>query len=87
MLCEISCEVAGCVHQPIVDSESTIAAEAKQILSQLYLSLLSLPKPAKLNFFKTPTSEVSQSTLLRPLHVHYVLKYLSDSLFIAHKEQ
>ncbi len=25
MLCGISCELAGCVHRPIVDSESTIA--------------------------------------------------------------
>jgi hypothetical protein len=50
MLCGISCELAGFVHRPIVDSES---AEAKPNLSQLYLSRLSLAKPAKLNFFKT----------------------------------
>ncbi len=33
------------------------SAEAKLNLSQLYLSRLSLAKPAKLNFFKTPASE------------------------------
>ncbi len=32
-------------------------AEAKPNLSQLYLSWLSLAKPAKLNFFKTPASD------------------------------
>jgi len=54
LLCGISCELAGCVHRPIVDSESTrYSAEAKPNLSQLYLSRLSLAKPAKLNFFKT----------------------------------
>jgi hypothetical protein len=41
-----------------MDFESTISdpAEAKPNLSQLYLSRLSLVKPAKLNFFKTPAS-------------------------------
>jgi hypothetical protein len=47
MLCGISCELAGCVHRPIMDSES---AEAKPNLSQLYLCRLSLAKPAKINF-------------------------------------
>ncbi len=32
-------------------------AEAKPNLSQLYLSRLSLSKPAKLNFFQTPASD------------------------------
>ena len=49
LLCRISCELAGCVHQPIVGSGQTN-------LSHLYFSLLSLTMPAKLNFFKTPTS-------------------------------
>jgi hypothetical protein len=41
-----------------MDSESTIAGlEAKPNLIQLYLSRLSLAKPAKLNFFKTPSLE------------------------------
>ncbi len=40
---------------PIADSESTIA-DAKPNLSQLYLSRLIVPKPTKLNFFKTPSS-------------------------------
>ncbi len=38
-----------------MDSESTIVAKAKPNQSQLYLSSLSLAKPAKLNFFKTPS--------------------------------
>jgi hypothetical protein len=49
LLCRISCELAGCVHQPIVGSGQTN-------LSHLYFSWLSLAMPAKLNFFKTPTS-------------------------------
>jgi len=49
LLCRISCELAGCVHQPIVGSGQTN-------LSHLYFSRLSLAMPAKLNFFKTPTS-------------------------------
>ncbi len=34
-------------------------AESKPNLGQLYLSRLSLAKPAKLHFFKTPASDVS----------------------------
>jgi hypothetical protein len=49
LLCRISCELAGCVHQPIVGSGQTN-------LSHLYFSRLSLAMPAKLNFFKTLTS-------------------------------
>ena len=49
LLCRISCELAGCVHQPILGSGQTN-------LSHLYFSRLSLAMPAKLNFFKTPTS-------------------------------
>jgi hypothetical protein len=49
LLCRISCELAGCIHQPIVGSGQTD-------LSHLYFSRLSLAMPAKLNFFKTPTS-------------------------------
>ena len=49
LLCRISCELAGCVHQPIVGSGQTN-------LSHLYFSRLSLALLAKLNFFKTPTS-------------------------------
>ena len=49
LLCRISCELAGCVHQPIVGSGQTN-------LSHLYFSRLSLAMPAMLNFFKTPTS-------------------------------
>ncbi len=49
LLCRISCELAGCVHQHIVGSGQTN-------LSHLYFSRLSLAKTAKLNFFKTPTS-------------------------------
>ncbi len=49
LLCRISCELAGCVHQPIVGSGQTI-------LSHLYFSRLSLAMTAKLNFFKTPIS-------------------------------
>jgi hypothetical protein len=41
MLCGISCELAGCVHRPIVDSE----AEAKLNLSKLHLSSISLKLP------------------------------------------
>ncbi len=44
LLCRISCELAGCVHQPIVGS------------GQTNLCRISLAMPAKLNFFKTPTS-------------------------------
>ncbi len=46
MLCGISCELAGCVHRPIMDSESTIAGWGQTKPSQLYLSWLSLDKPA-----------------------------------------
>jgi hypothetical protein len=53
VLCGISCELASCVHWPIVDSEP-MPAEAKQNLNQLHLSRLSLAKLAKLNFFKLP---------------------------------
>ncbi len=49
--------LAGSGHRPIVDSESTIASWGQTNLSQLDLSRLSLAKPAKLNFFKTPASE------------------------------
>ncbi len=56
MLCGISCELAGCLHRPIVDSEFMIAGWGQPNLSQLYLSQLSLAKLAKLNFFKTPAS-------------------------------
>jgi hypothetical protein len=49
LLCRISCEIAGFVHQPVVGSGQTN-------LSHLYFSRLSLAMPAKLNFFKTPTS-------------------------------
>ncbi len=49
LLCRISCELAGCVHQPIVGSGQTN-------FSHLYFSRLSLAMTAKLNFFKTPTS-------------------------------
>ncbi len=38
--------------------KSLFIAEAKPNLSQLYLSRLSLAKPAKLNIFKTPVSEL-----------------------------
>jgi hypothetical protein len=56
LLCRISCELAGCVHQPIVGSGQTN-------LSHLYFSRLSLAMPAKLNFFKTSSSRpVSTST-------------------------
>ena len=48
----ISCELAGCVHRPIVDSESTTAGSGQPNLSQLYLSRLCLAKSAELNFFK-----------------------------------
>ncbi len=65
LLCELSSELAGCVHRSIVDSESTIAGEAKPNLSQLYLSWLSLAKLAKLNFFKTPASVASEVILHR----------------------
>jgi hypothetical protein len=52
MLCGFSCESAV---RPIEDFESMILpAEAKPNLSQL--SRLSLAKPAKLTFFKTPAS-------------------------------
>jgi hypothetical protein len=37
-------------------SESTVPAEAKPNLSQLYFSRHGLPNPAKFNFFKTPVS-------------------------------
>ncbi len=53
LLCRISYELAGCVHQPIVGSGQTN-------LSHLYFSRLSLAMPAKLNFFKTPTSVLVQ---------------------------
>jgi hypothetical protein len=58
LLCgiRISCELAGCVHQPIVSSESTIVGQSQTNLSQLCFSRLSLAMPAKLNFFKTPSS-------------------------------
>jgi hypothetical protein len=49
LLCRISCELAGCVHQPIVGSGQTN-------LIHLYFSRLSLAMPAKINFFKTPSS-------------------------------
>ncbi len=49
LLCRISCELTSSVHQPIVGSGQTN-------LSHLYFSRLSLAMPAKLNFFKTPTS-------------------------------
>jgi hypothetical protein len=55
MLRGISCELASFLHRPIVDYQSTIATVVKPNLSQLNLSRLSLAKPAKLNFFKTPT--------------------------------
>ncbi len=49
LFCRISCELASCVHQPIVGSGQTN-------LCHLYFSRLSLAMTAKLNFFKTPTS-------------------------------
>jgi hypothetical protein len=49
LLCIISPELAGCVHQPIVGSGQTN-------LSHLYFSRLSLAMRAKLIFFKTPIS-------------------------------
>ncbi len=56
LLCRISCELAGCVHQPIVSSESTIVGKGQTNLNQLYIRRLSLAMPAKLNFFKTSAS-------------------------------
>jgi hypothetical protein len=51
MLCGISCELAGSVHWPIVDSVHDSRLRPKQTLVSYTLA-----KPAKLNFFKTPTS-------------------------------
>jgi hypothetical protein len=48
MLCGISCELAGCVHRPIVEYICGLRVQD---------SRLSLATPAKLNFFKTPASE------------------------------
>ncbi len=39
-----------------MDSESKLADWGKTKPSQLYLSRISLAKPVKLNFFKTPAS-------------------------------
>jgi hypothetical protein len=52
LLCGVSC-----LHQPIVSSESMIVGWGQTNLSHLYFSRLSLAMLAKLNFFKTPTSE------------------------------
>ncbi len=69
MICGISSELAGCIHRPFVVSESTIA---ELNLSQLYLSWLSLAKPAKLSFFKTPASAFS--THVRPSFTHNIFR-------------
>jgi hypothetical protein len=64
LLCRISCELAGCVHQPIVGSGQTN-------LSHLNFSRISLAMPAKLNFFKTPTSVRLVQVGLCPLPLEY----------------
>jgi hypothetical protein len=64
LLCRISCELTCCVHQPIVGSGQTN-------LSHLYFSRLSLAMPAKLNFFKTPTSVRLVSVGPCPLPLEY----------------
>ncbi len=68
MFCRICFELAGCVHHPIVSSESTIVGWGQTNLSQLYFSRLSLAIPAKLNFFKTPASVW---LVLSPLQLEY----------------
>ncbi len=63
MLCGIICELAGYVLGLLWTPSPRYTAETNPNLSQLYLSWLSLAKPAKLNFFKTPASELTCSDL------------------------
>jgi hypothetical protein len=52
MLCRISCELAGCVHRPIVDIESNGSRQRpNQTLVSYILAGLAIARPAKLNFF------------------------------------
>jgi hypothetical protein len=54
MICGIGCELAAVYTGLSWTPSPRQLAEAKSNLSQLYLSRLSLDKPAKLNFFKAP---------------------------------
>jgi hypothetical protein len=71
MLYGISCELAGCVHR----------TEIQPNLSQLNLSQLSLAKPAKLNFFKTPASGMCKLQILQASS-HILFTHSSEPVFV-----
>jgi hypothetical protein len=76
MLCGISCVSYPALYTCLSWAPSPWQlAEAKPNLSQLYLSRLSLAKPAKLNFFKT-----SASGHLMRLSKPYIRPVKSDRL-------
>jgi hypothetical protein len=65
LLCGISCEIAGCVHRPIVESRVQYSRLSPNRTLVSY-TLAGLAKPAKLNFFKTPASDFVMSKTAEP---------------------
>jgi hypothetical protein len=83
MLFGISCELAGCVHRPIVDSESTNDSWLRPNQTLVSYTLAGLAELSRLSsIFKTPASTYLQNNGTKI----NLLLYSSTKIFESKKE-